>query len=115
MIQRRHNRLRIITNATTNVLAINVFLAHLLIHVKIAGTTWTLEVRDKAATPRTWFGPWTVALPSDGKPIIVDLVQSTDPNKRHGLFMEGGIDVITAAGAPPGELAISVEYGIPGL
>ena|ERR1041385_6375073 len=95
---------------TTNAAGRTCFLAQLVIHVKNAGTAWTLAVLDKATAPRTWFGPLTLALPADGKPIIILFVQGggDDPPLR-GKLMEGGIDIVTA-GTTPGEAAVDVDF-----
>lgn len=113
---RKHTVARITTGTTgtpvtTNLAAETCFLAQLVVFVKNAGTAWTLEIKDKAGTPRTWAFLNPVAVPADGLPVIKDFAQGQDPQHRHGHLMEGGIDAITA-GTTAGELAIKAEFGV---
>ena len=80
----------ITSKTTTNIVAENAYITQIVYLCSGAGTTWALKIQDKATTPRIWFGPVDLTVPSDGKPIII--------NFTYPVAMEGGIDVITSGG-----------------
>lgn len=89
----------ITTKATTNIATGSAYMSQIVYLCSGAGTTWSLKITDKASTPRTWFGPVDMTIPSDGKPIII--------NFTFPMYMEGGIDVITG-GTTAGVLDIQI-------
>jgi hypothetical protein len=70
----------------------SVTVRQILIVISSAGTTWKIKLQDMALTPAILVPPWTVIVPSDGKPFY----QSFD----NPIPMEGGIDFITVSGTP---------------
>ena len=83
------------TNATNTPWAGSVLLMSLAVCVTGAGTSWTITVQNKEATPKIIYKA-TVAV---GTTVPVAL---TDAG---GLEMTGGIDIITA-GTTPGTLDV---------
>lgn len=97
--------IRITTNGTFTPVAQSCLLGQIVIACKLAGTAWTLEIKDKAAAPRSLVVPFTLTVPADGKPIIIKF--------DYLVSMDGGIDIVTA-GSTPGQVAVWVEFGISG-
>ena len=89
----------ITAKGTVNIASESVVVSQIVFLCTGAGTAWTLAILDKASTPRTWFGPFTLVIPADGKPVVMFYDVP--------LYMEGGIDVITA-GTTPGILDIQM-------
>ena len=89
----------ITSKTTTNIANESVVVSQIVFLCTDIGTAWTLTIRDKATTPRTWFGPFTLALPSDGKPTIM--------NFTFPMYMESGVDVVTG-GTTAGVLDIQM-------
>jgi hypothetical protein len=69
--------------------------------VSNAGTSWTFQIRDKAATPSILLSG-TLALPGDGLPVKVHFDES--------LYMDAGIDIVTAG--TPGVVDVWLTYGL---
>ena len=78
----------ITAKGTVNIADESVVLSQIVFLCSDVGASWTLAILDKASTPRTWFGPFDLVLPDDGKPVIIKF--------DFPLYMEGGIDVVTA-------------------
>ena len=79
---------RIITDAsTTTVLSESCVVFEIVIAIAAIGTTWTLQIQDKASSPCILVPKFTAALPTDFKPIIM--------NFNEPVTMDGGIDIIT--------------------
>ncbi len=77
---------RITSKTTTTFQTGTVVLYQLVFFVSNAGTAWTLTIQDKSIAPAILL-TGTLALPSDGLPVILKFDQP--------LRMEGGIDVVT--------------------
>lgn len=92
---------RIVTSATTTVIAQSCSLRQLVISCVNAGTTWTLQIQDKAGSPNVLIPAFDLLVPVDGRP-NVDIKWEEYP-----IPMSGGIDIITAGGSP-GEVMVSM-------
>ena len=97
MIISRHTR--IAANGTVVLHNKSIILAQIVFLVSGAGTTWSIKFQDEASpNPAIIFGPWTAALPSDGKPIILTF---TNPSGGTGcpIPITGGLDFVSTGTA----------------
>lgn len=88
---------RITSNTTTTLIDSSCSLSQLVIAIANAGTTWPLRVQDQASPAHVIVPQFTVALPTDFKPLII--------NFDEPIPMQGGIDVVTPSGTP-GEASV---------
>lgn len=89
---------RITTSTTTAVVAADAYLSSVNVTVSNAGTTWTIKVQDKSATPR-------IGYINDGTGVVIGTKYQnfTDP-----IPMFGGIDIVTAGTA--GVMDVFITY-----
>ena len=92
---------RIVTAATTTVLSESCVVFEIVIAVADVGTTWTLKIQDKAGSPCVLVPKFTMVLPTDFKPIII--------NFNEPVTMDGGIDIVTTG--TPGEVCVWLIVG----
>jgi hypothetical protein len=80
---------RIATNTTVTPIAVSCVLKQIVFSCSNAGTTWTLQIQDKAGKPNILIPALTLTL---GGPTIVYF--------KEAIPMDAGIDIITAGAAP---------------
>ena len=90
------------SKTTTHAVIASCLLEQVVIACADAGTAWTLKIQDLSSpNPRVVVPPCTLAVPTDGKPVII-LGREFFP-----LPMEGGIDIVTAGTtAGPGGVTV---------
>lgn len=93
---------RITTKATFTPVNVSCILKQIVIACAAAGTAWTLQVQDKAASPNVLVAAFTLTVPADDKPIIIFFEQP--------IPMDAGIDIITA-GTTAGQASVWLDYG----
>jgi hypothetical protein len=94
----------ITTNATTIITAATAFIEQIVIVCSNAGTAWALRVQNREGTPKILIPAFTLAVPTDGKPIVHYFEEP--------LPMEAGIEIVTA-GTTPGIVDVWTTAGIP--
>jgi hypothetical protein len=82
----------ITTNTTVTVVSTTCYLRSIAIGVPNAGTTWTLVIRNKEATPKTVY----IASGTGGAVSTGTVGLSWD----EPIIMTGGIDIVTSGGTP---------------
>jgi hypothetical protein len=91
---------RITGNGTTTVIATSCLVYQIVVTCGVPGATWTLRIQDKATpNPFILVPEFTLSQPSDGYPNMI-------ANFVNPLPMDGGIDIITAAGTATREVAV---------
>jgi hypothetical protein len=93
------NRKRITTSTTTTLMDTSCVISQIVISVADPGTSWTLKIQDKASPAFVLLPAIALASPSTPDAAIIKF---QDP-----IFMEGGIDIITAGTA--GQVAVWIS------
>jgi len=101
MSNKRYPAKHITTSDTTNMMAVSCYVNAIVVTCSDAGTSWTLKIQDQASTPKILVPPFELIVPADGLPNVN--VEFKSPQRA-----EGGIDVVTAGGAPG---AVDVQIG----
>lgn len=94
---------RITDKSTTTIASQSRVLRRIIVVCSNAGTSWTLRIQDKAGSPAIALPSLTLAVPSDGKPLVVEFEQP-------GILMEGGIEIVTG-GTTAGVVDVWIVYG----
>lgn len=93
---------RIAANGTFTPVAVSCVLKQIVYSCSNAGTTWTLQIQDKAGTPNIIVP--AIALVVGGPNIVLS------PFWISPIPMDAGIDIITA-GAAAGVVFVWLEFG----
>jgi hypothetical protein len=92
MAHARYLSKHITSSATTTPISASCYVSSIVASCSNAGTSWTLQIQDKASTPNVLISPFTLIVPADGLPNIN--VAYDRPQRA-----VDGIDIITAGTA----------------
>ena len=98
---KQYRTLKITTKDTFVVSNVGCYLTQIVFYCSNAGTAWTITLKDKASSPKTWLGPLTMTVPTDKLPVKIFFDEP--------LFFDGGIDVVST-GTTAGEVAGALNF-----
>jgi hypothetical protein len=95
-------RKRITGNSTTTIVTTPCYVQQIVISCAVPGATWTLKIQDQASpSPFVLIPEFTLSVPPDGYTNVMWGGVNFYP-----IPMEGGIDIVTAAGTGTREVIV---------
>jgi len=91
----------ITSKTTTTITASTAYVSTLVISCSAAGSSWTLSVQDGEATAKILVPSFTLTVPTNGQPIVL--------NFQEPIVMTTGIQVVTA-GTTAGTVDVFATY-----